>query len=244
MTSPSEAKLKVFADPEVLARRVADCVLDVVIAKDGNLAITPSGGSRPGRLYEFLAGPPYRDFFPWSRTYWFWGDKRFVTHDDKLSNHGMVGKAMLSHVPIPEASIHLIPTQAAIPEAAASTYERVPKSFYGAGRLDVVRPLFDVVLLGMGLDGHEASLFPRTSVLAVRDRWVAAIVGAKSGARVPLSYPLLESSQHVVFLVMGEEKRAILSRFRRGDSDFPASHLHPSSELIWFMDRDAARFET
>ena len=210
MTNPSEARLEILADPEAMSRRVADWLLEVATTKDGVFTVALSGGSTPRRLYELLAGPPYRDEFPWSRTHWFWGDERFVPHDDALSNYRMVREALLSRAPIPAINIHPIPTEGVTPEAAASAYERELKSFYGAERLDPARPLFDVTLLGLGPDGHTASLFPDTAVLAERDRWVAAVVGAKSEARITLTYPALESSRNAAFLVAGEEKRAML----------------------------------
>jgi 6-phosphogluconolactonase len=239
MTTPSEVKLEILADPEALARRVADWLLAAATAKDGVFAVALSGGSTPRRLYEHLAGLPYRDGFPWSRTHWFWGDERFVPHDDALSNYRMVREALLSRVPIPAINIHPIPTEGVSPEAAASAYERELKSFYGAERLDPARPLFDMMLLGLGPDGHTASLFPGTAVLAERDRWVAAVVGAKSEARITLTYPALESSRHAAFLVAGKEKRAIFGRLRRGDDTLPAARLHPTGALRIFCDEAA-----
>jgi 6-phosphogluconolactonase len=240
MTSSSAAELEILADPEALARRVADWLLEAATAKDGVFAVALSGGSTPRRLYEYLAGPPYRDRFPWSRTHWFWGDERFVPHDDALSNYRMVREALLSRVPIPAGNIHPIPTEGVGPERAAAAYERELKSFYGAERLDPVRPLFDVTLLGLGPDGHTASLFPGTAVLAERQRWVAAVLGAKSEARITLTYPALESSRHVAFLVVGKEKRQSLERLRRGDDKLPAARLHPSGTLRLFGDAAAA----
>jgi len=240
MTNPSAVKLEILADPEALARRVADWMLDVATAKDGIFAVALSGGSTPQRLYQILAGPPYRDTFPWSRTHWFWGDERFVPHDDALSNYRMVREAMLSRAPIPAINIHPIPTDGMSPDAAASAYERDLKSFYGGERLDPTQTLFDVTLLGLGPDGHTASLFPGTAVLAERTRWVAAVVGAKSEARVTLTYPALESSRYAAFLVAGNEKRAIFDRLRRGDDSLPAAHLHPTGTLCLFGDAAAA----
>lgn len=243
MTNPSEAKLEILADPEALSYRVADWMLDMAIAKDGVFTVALSGGSTPRPLYQLLARPPYRDTFPWLRTHWFWGDERFVPHNDPLSNYNMVRKAMLSRVPVPEANIHSIITESITPDAAASNYERELQSFYGADRLDAGRPLFDVILLGLGVDGHTASLFPGTSVLELRDRWVAAVAVAKSEARITLTYPALESSRSVAFLVTGIEKQAIFSRLRRG-YDLPAARLHTAAELTWFLDRAAAGAES
>ena len=109
--------------------------------------------------------------------------------------------------------------------------------------LDPARPLFDVNLLGLGPDGHTASLFPGNAVLASHDRWVAAVVGAKPEARVTLTYPALESSRHAAFLITGEEKRAIFNRIRRGDNTLPAARLRPIAELTCFLDRAAAGAE-
>ena len=191
MTSKSEARLEVLADPEALSRRIADWMLEIAATTDGVFSVNLSGGSTPRRLYQLLAGSPYYNKFPWSRTHWFWGDERFVPHDDTLSNYRMVREALLSHAPIPATNIHPVPTEGITPDEAASAYERELKSFYGAEHLDPDRPLFDLTLLGLGPDGHTASLFPNTAVLAECDRWVAAIVGAKSAARITLTYPAL-----------------------------------------------------
>ncbi len=241
MTGRSDAKLEILADPEALAHRVAAWMLEAAMAKEGVFAVALSGGSTPRLLYQRLAGPPYRDAFPWFRTHWFWGDERFVPRDDALSNYRMVREALLSRAPIPVLNIHPIATEGVSPEAAATAYERELKSFYGAARLDRARPLFDVTLLGLGPDGHTASLFPGTAALAERDRWVAAVVDAKTQTRITLTYPALESSRRVAFLVAGEEKRAIFARFRRGDDQLPAARLQPTGTLWLFCDAAAGR---
>jgi 6-phosphogluconolactonase len=239
MTSKSEARLEVLADPEALSRRIADWMLEIAATTDGVLSVNLSGGSTPRRLYQLLAGSPYYNQFPLSRTHWFWGDERFVSHDDALSNYRMAREALLSRAPIPAINIHPIPTEGITPEEAASAYERELKSFYGAERLDPTRPLFDVTLLGLGPDGHTASLFPNTAVLAERDRWVAAVIGAKSEARITLTYPALESSRNAAFLVAGEEKRAVLARLRERDDSLPAARLRPTGALWIFGDAAA-----
>jgi len=240
MTSPSQAQLEILADPEALARCVADWLLAAATAKDGTFAVALSGGTTPRILYEKLASPSYRDSFPWSRTHWFWGDERFVPHDDERSNYRMVREALLSRAPIPATNIHPVPTEGVTPKGAAGAYELELKSFYGAERLDAARPLFDVTFLGLGSDGHTASLFPGTAVLAERERWVAAVVGAKSEPRISLTYPALESSRRAAFLVAGQGKRAMLERLRRGDEGLPAARLHPSGSLCIFADVAAA----
>jgi len=232
---------EILPDLEALAQRVAGWLLAAAQAKEGAFAIALSGGATPRRLYGVLAEPPYRDAFPWARVHLFWGDERFVPHDDSLSNYHMVREALLSRVPIPDANIHAVPTEGLSPEEAAAAYERELKSFYGAARLDPARPLFDVVLLGLGPDGHTASLFPGSAVLGERDRWVAAVLDAKSEARITLTYPVLESSRRTAFMVAGSEKRAILARFRAGDEALPAARLHPSGTLTVFADAAAAQ---
>jgi 6-phosphogluconolactonase len=236
----SEAELEILADPEALARHVADWLLATSTASAGVFTIALSGGGTPRRLYGLLAGPPYRDRFPWERTHLFWGDERFVPHNDTSSNYRMVRDAMLSRAPIPAANIHPVPTEGLTPEAAAANYERELKSFYGAERLDPASPLFDVTLLGLGPDGHTASLFPGTAVLEERERWVTEVVGPKP-TRITLTYPALESSRHVAFLVAGEEKRDIFKRFQRGEDSLPAARLRPIGTLHLFADAAAAR---
>ena len=244
MTTQSDVRLEMLVDREALSRRVADWMLEVATTKEDAFAIALSGGSTPRRLYQLLAGPPYCDKFPWSRTHWFWGDERFVPHDDPLSNYRMVREALLSRAPIPANNIHPIPTEGITPAEAASAYEHELKSFYGAEDLVPARPLFDVTLLGLGSDGHTASLFPNTAVLADRHSWVAAVLGAKSEARITLTYPLLESSRNAAFLVSGEEKRVALARLRRGDDSLPAARLHPAGKLWIFGDTTAAEADS
>ncbi len=215
-------------------------MLSTARAKAGRFAVALSGGSTPRRLYETLASPEFLDVFPWPRTHWFWGDERFVPHGDSLSNYLMVREAMLSRAPVPAANIHAVPTEGLTPEGAASAYERELKSFYGTDRLDPALPLFDITLLGLGPDGHTASLFPGNPALQERQRWVVAVIGAKSEARITLTYPPLENSAAVAFLVEGTEKQGVFSRFRRGDPALPASHLQPNGKLWLFADAAAA----
>ena len=226
-------------DPPALARRVAAWILAAAQAKSGRFAVALSGGSTPRRLYETLAGPDFLGAFPWSRSHWFWGDERFVPPDDPLSNYRMVSEAMLALAPIPAANIHPVSTGGLTPQSAAAAYERDLKSFYGTDRLDAARPLFDVTLLGLGPDGHTASLFPGDKTLEERRAWVAAVLGAKAEARITLTYPALESSAAVAFLVEGEAKRPILDRFRRGDPALPASRLNPVGTLSIYADQAA-----
>ena len=232
--------LDVLPDPEALARRAADWLLGAATARGGVFAVALAGGSTPRTLYEKLAGPPYRDAFPWARAHFFWGDERFVPHDDPESNFRMAREALLSRVPIPAGNIHPVPTQGLSPEAAAAAYQRDLMTFHGAERLAPDRTLFEVTLLGLGADGHTASLFPGSAVLAERNLWVAATADPKGLARITLTYPAIESSAHLAFLVAGKEKSAIFARFRQNDRALPAAHVHPVGDLWQFVDAAAA----
>lgn len=241
MTGLSAPRLEILADPKALARRVADWLLAAAVGSERRFAVALSGGSTPRRLYELLAGPPYRQAFPWERTHWFWGDERFVPRDSPESNFRMVWETMLAHAPAPTGNIHPIPTEGLTPQEAALSYQRELKAYYGAPTPTADRPLFDVTFLGLGPEGHIASLFPGTAILSERSRWVGAVIGAKAEPRITLTYPALESSRAIAFLVTGEAKRPVLERLLKGDPDLPAAHLHPlQGTLHLFADRAAA----
>lgn len=239
MVITSKDHLEVLADPSHLAARVAAWLFDLACAKDGPFNLCFSGGATPRLLYQRLAQAPYRDEFPWEKLHLFWGDERFVPPDDALSNYAMTRKSLLAHVPIPQANIHPVPTLGLSPQAAAAIYQRELQDFYGAERLDPGRPLFDVNLLGLGPDGHTASLFPNSAALAERKRWVAPVIGAAAEVRITLTYPTLESSRHAAFLVAGQDKADILSRLLEGNQSLPAAQLHPLGELWVFSDQAA-----
>jgi 6-phosphogluconolactonase len=232
------ARVEVAKDPEALAHRAARWIADLAAASRDRFAICLSGGSTPRRLYQLLAESPYRDALPWDRLHWFWGDERFVPWDHPDSNYGMVHAALLGKVRVPPENIHGIPTTGT-PADAAAAYERVLKSYYGSESLDPTRPLFDIQILGLGPDGHTASLIPGTSVLEERHRWVAEVIGGRPEPRITLTYPALESSRHTAFLVAGADKRETLSRALAGDQALPAARLRPVGELIWFVDEEA-----
>ena len=235
---PTATRIEVAKDLEDLAHRSARWIAGMASASRDRFAISLSGGSTPRRLYQLLAEAPFREAMPWDRVHWFWGDERFVPADHPDSNYRMVREALLAHAPIPAANIHPVET-GGDPAASARAYEQTLKSYYGADTLDPARPLFDVELLGLGPDGHTASLFPGAKVLEERRRWVAEIVGAKPEVRISLTYPVLESSRHTAFLVAGADKREPLARVLAGDRELPAGRLVPVGELVWFVDVEA-----
>jgi 6-phosphogluconolactonase len=237
--SQTPARVEVAKDPETLARNVARWIADLAAGSRERFAICLSGGSTPRRLYQLLAESPFRDALPWQRVHWFWGDERFVPRDHPDSNYGMVRSAMLARAPAPPQNIHGIPTTGT-PEEGARAYERALKTYYGPESLDPARPLFDVVILGLGPDGHTASLFPGIGALEERGRWVVEVVGAKPEVRITLTYPPLESTRHAAFLVAGADKREVLTRALSRDPALPAARIRPAGDLTWFAD-EAAR---
>jgi 6-phosphogluconolactonase len=237
MTVKSRARLQILGDPEALAQHACDWLLGLARASQGDFSVCLAGGSTPRELYEQLGQADQS--FPWIRAHWFWGDERFAPHDDPRSNFHMAREAFLNRAPVPAENIHPIPTENIEPEAAAALYEQELKRFHGADVLDAARPLFDVTLLGLGADGHTASLFPGLSVLADRQHWVAPAMGPKSEQRITLTFPALESSAHVAFLVAGQDKREILDRYLSGDEVLPAARLRPVGDLLVFCDAAA-----
>ncbi len=239
MTDVASVEHRTFENAETLAHDVAEWLCALVLASDREFAVCLSGGSTPRRLYECLADPAIASRFPWKRAHWFWGDERFVPHDDPDSNYLMAREALLSRVPIPPENIHAIPTVGLSPVEAAVAYEATLKRFHQSHILASTRPLFDVTLLGIGEDGHTASLFPEQPALQEKRRWVVAVIGAKSEARITLTYSALNSSRDLAFLATGEEKRDVVARAQAGDRMLPATNVHPAGKLHWFTDRAA-----
>jgi 6-phosphogluconolactonase len=232
----------VVADANELAETAARRISAQVAQTSGRIAICLAGGSTPERLYKLMAIGPYRDTLPWERIHWFWGDERFVPQSDPRSNCGAAHRLLLDRVPVSPGSIHAIPTSAACVAEAAGRYEAELRRFYGAERLDPIRPLFDVVLMGVGADGHTASLFPGHAELDEKDHWVVGVSQAGLEPFVPrvtLTLPALASTRAMLFLVSGRGKREIVSRVLSG-ADLPAARAYSDGDLAWLVDRDAA----
>ncbi|NVN11496.1 MULTISPECIES: 6-phosphogluconolactonase [Nguyenibacter] len=234
-------EMVVLADGEAIARYVAEWLTQQALAKqDGPFVIALSGGSTPKRLYEILASPDYATRFPWARTHLFFGDERFVPPADPASNFTMTQKALLSHIAIPAENVHPMPTDGD-PAAAAARYQAELQALYGAETLQPGRPLFDVVLLGLGDNGHTASLFPRQPVLQERKLWVSTCVPDDAPhTRLTLTYPAIHSSRHVLFMLAGAGKAEAFAKVRAGEPGEPASHITTEGELIWLLDKPAA----
>ncbi len=248
--------IEVVPDAESLATRAAEWLIGQVahaVAKRGRAVIALSGGSTPRALYECLAQHPWCDRIQWDALHVFWGDERFVAAANPASNERMVRDALLDRVDIPASHVYTIAldvdaangdAEATLARAkhAAALYETTMHAFYGGTRLDEARPFFDVVLLGLGEDGHTASLFPGTEALAEREHWVAAVKtdDATAPIRITLTLPILESTHAVAFLVAGESKREIARRVLDGDETLPAARVRPIGGTLWIMDEAAA----
>jgi 6-phosphogluconolactonase len=222
-------------DAAAVARRAAGWLIERIAAGSGPFRLVLSGGSTPRLLYSLLAAEPYRARMPWDRLQLFWGDERFVPWDNPDSNYHMANETWLAHVEAPAASIHPIPTDTT-PEDCAQRYEKTLRDI--ADRRGPA--FFDVVLLGLGPDGHTASLLPGQPVLDERAHWVAPVLKGRDEPRITLTYPALESSRAVAFIVTGAEKRDAVARTREGDVHLPAARLKPKGETVWFLDRAAA----
>ena len=232
--------LEIHSDKEQVSRVAAQAT--VVIAQQavqerGRFTMAFAGGSTPRRLYEFLA-TEYHDLMPWDHVLFFWGDERYVPHTDPKSNFHMVRESMLTQVPIDADQIFPMPTEGASPEADAAQYDMLLKEQLGE------EGILDLVLLGMGDDGHTASLFPGSPALGVSDQWaVAAPAPVAPTQRITMTYPLLNQARNVFFLVAGASKgQAMQCVFGEKDqvTVCPAAHVRPNNgRLIWWVDEAA-----
>jgi 6-phosphogluconolactonase len=240
MAASDNRRVITVSDAKALAQAAADRVLARVATNGDRVAICLTGGSSPKQLYQLLATNGYRSRIPWDRAHWFIGDERFVPADDPLNNMGTARRIFLDSC-APASNIHPIPTDTANPREAARRYENELQSFYGADRLHAARPLFDVVLMGVGPDGHTASLFPDDPALEETERWVVGVPKAHVEPFVPrvtLTLPALGSCREMLFEVSGSDKRAILTRVLDGE-DLPANRVYSKGETIWLVDKAA-----
>lgn len=240
--------VRVYADEAALAAAAAEefarAATDAV-QQHGKFAVALAGGRTPRALYELLGrNDHWRNAVPWAQTHFFWTDERCVppTHAD--SNYRMAHEAMLSHVPVLAGNIHRVRGEDPDPAKAAADYEAELRAFFGAC-VPASPPRFDLVLLGMGADGHTASLFPGTPVLNERVAWAAAVyVPAQKSHRVTLTFPVLNAAGRIVVLVSGHEKAAALRdalREKHAINELPIRGIHPErGELIWLSDQAAS----
>lgn len=231
--------IEVFPDRPALIARALDLILtrlQTAIADRGLATIALAGGSTPKPLYERLA----HQSLDWEKLHIFWGDERYVPADHPDSNEGMARQAWLNQVPLPAANIHPMPTTAADPAVAAAAHDAELRAFFQLAPGEF--PALDVILLGMGDDGHTASLFPHTEALHVSDRLIT--VGNKDGQpRLTFTIPLINAARCVLFLVTGANKQSALAQVFAPEADpsqYPARLIQPQTgELIWLLDQAA-----
>jgi len=241
MTSRSDPQILIVENAAGLAETAAQRLFARVKDKE-RPAVCLTGGSSPQGLYRLLARGPRRQEIPWDRVHWFIGDDRFVPASDPSSNMGTARRVFLDRAGAPRANVHAIATDAGTPDAAARRYENDLKAFYGSDRLDPARPLFDLVLMGLGGDGHTASLFPGAAALDERERWALGVAEAGMEPFVPrvtLTFPALASTREMLFLVDSSDKRNILRRVLAGE-DLPAHRVYADGDLVWLIVRAAA----
>ncbi len=239
-----EPDLRVCADLADLSRQAAEALVGTIndaVRTNGTCSIVLSGGSTPRTLYHLLASD-YRAQLPWASVQVFWGDERYVHPEDSRSNYRMAKEALLDHVPCPAANIHPMPTHFPSADAAARDYERTLRNHF-VGEW----PHFDLVLLGIGDDGHTASLFPGSLALAERTRWVvAAQAPVEPQLRLTLTLPALTRAAAVHVLVAGTTKADVLRRVFEGAGDwikYPAAGVRfATGSVIWWADHAAAAF--
>ena len=248
--------LKIHDDLESLSLAAAEFVTrraEQGVNLRGYFTIALSGGSTPKKLYRDLAADPFAERFPWHNSHFFYSDERLVGPDDPESNFGMTSQAMLEKVPVEDRHIYPVPTSAGSVQQAAELYEKklrhVFENIENEYGTDYNRsfPRLDLILLGLGADGHTASLFPGDPVLAQKLRWIVPVkapAGYTTRERVSFTLGLINQAACVVFLVSGREKnsvvKAILNEPEKAFELYPAARVDPvDGELVWFADREA-----
>ena len=232
-------------NPDDLCRRAAAEFVGVAKKSRhdrGRFAVALSGGSTPRALYALLAAPEYKEEIGWSQVHLFWGDERCVPPDHADSNYRMVRESLLSKIQIPEANVHRMAGERE-PRVAAAEYERELIQFFQLSNTEL--PRFDLILLGLGEDGHTASLFPGSDALRETQRLVVANYVAKFNThRLTLTLPVLNHGATVIFLVAGANKAPVAKEILRADGQaprFPAEQVQPlDGQLVWLLTEDAA----
>jgi len=235
-----------LADKEQVSRAGADAFVRVAreaIAARGRFVVALSGGSTPKRMYELLCEEPYRSQVDWPKVQFFWSDERSVPPTDHESNYRMANEAMLAKLKLTPDQIHRMEAERSDRDQAARDYQAEIAKVFGVAA-EAPMPSFDLIYLGMGPDGHTASLFPHTKALAETTRWVVVNFVPKFNTdRMTFTRPFLNQAAHVVFLVAGDDKAPLLAEVLDGPSDpdrLPSQSIQPQGELLWLVDIAAA----
>jgi len=234
--------VRVFADVNKLSVQAAEAAARAInesVRYTGRCSLVLSGGNTPRTLYGLLASQ-FRDQIPWAHVHVFWGDERYVTADSPDSNYRMAKEALLDHVPCPPGNVHPMPTHFPSSDAAARDYEKTLRNYFGTDW-----PSFDLVFLGLGEEGHTASLFPGSQALGEQTRWVVAVnAPADPPVRLTLTLPALTRAANIYIIVSGSKKARTLHNVLTGVPDpntYPVSGVRlTEGTLIWWVDREAA----
>jgi 6-phosphogluconolactonase len=234
--------LHTYKDADALSQGVAVWMSEYigrVLMQQDRFTLALSGGSTPQKLHKVLASSPFREKIDWSKIHFFWGDERAVPFEDERNNAKMAFDSLLDHVPVKKEQIHLMRTDIE-PEAAAKEYEAILHKYF-----DGKEKTFDLVLLGMGDDGHTLSLFPGTAIVHEKDAWTKSFyLAPQSMYRLSLTAPVVNLSAAVAFLVTGKNKADTLKQVLNGSfqpEKFPSQLIQPLiGELHWFLDEAAA----
>jgi 6-phosphogluconolactonase len=240
-------EVKRYSNLQELSAAVAEFVYKLAeecVKKRSVFTVALSGGNTPRTLYKLLAQAPYVNALPWAQTYLFWGDERYVPVNHPDNNFAIASQTLIKYVPIPKQNVHRILTEHFSPEEAAEVYEDTLRDHFQAfaSLSEEGFPVFDLILLGMGNDGHTASLFPHTPVLSEQQRWVAATPVpnlAPPVRRITLTFPVINAGRNVVFLATGVEKQpivqAILETPEKARALYPAARINPVGKVFWFV---------
>jgi 6-phosphogluconolactonase len=243
----SSQPLRIFSTSEDLFGAAAELVATLAqeaISQRRCFSVALAGGSTPRRLYELLASEPYRAKIDWRNCEVFWGDERAVPPEHSESNYKLASDSLLQQVPVDAAKVHRMRGEATDLERAALEYQREIATVFGVSATETPPPL-DLVLLGIGEDGHTASLFPYTAAIRESERWIVANdVSQQKMHRLTMTLPIINRARHVLFLVVGESKAAVLEEILEGPPDFerlPTQAVRPDNgKLHWFVDFSAA----
>ncbi|MDA8336130.1 MAG: 6-phosphogluconolactonase [Peptococcaceae bacterium] len=211
----------------------------------GFFRLSLAGGETPRLLYKYLGGPPFDTVINWRKTHLYWGDERCVTPDHPDSNFRVAFENLISRVPLIAGHVHRIKAEMTVSADAVAAYEKLLReTFYHVGSPPGERPVtFDLALLGVGPDGHTASLFPEDAALREEDHWVALVSSPQGSPRITLTLPVLNGARCVAFLVAGAAKQKVVSRILATPAGFqgryPAAMISPRERLVWFVDREA-----
>ncbi len=235
--------LQIFKDKDQISKAGAELFVKTAqeaVNKNGRFTVALTGGNSPVELYKLLAQSPYKEQMPWQNTFVFWGDERWVPLSDEKSNAKMAFDTFLDKVPIPKSQIYPMWEDNMEPEAFALKYEQLLQEHFKHES-----PQFDLIHLGMGDDGHTASLFPGTDVLHEKTRWVQAYyLEPQSMYRITLTAPLINQAKLINFLTFGSSKAPALHEVLQGDKNpekYPSQLINPEDgEVLWFIDEQAA----